>query len=116
MGYVHDEHIEKPIRITRLLHSSINADNYWPCISFDIKMNILPGFYNICRNTSPWSTQDSPNILREVGKAGMGPKKVSGTASELQNTEEDKEEEEEEEEEPELSSISTPWMASIPSA
>ncbi|XP_034194569.1 uncharacterized protein LOC117610845 isoform X3 [Osmia lignaria lignaria] len=110
MGYVHDEHIEKPIRITRLLHSSINADNYWPCISFDIKMNILPGFYNICRNTSPWSTQDSPNILREVGKA------VSGTASELQNTEEDKEEEEEEEEEPELSSISTPWMASIPSA
>nr|XP_034194861.1 uncharacterized protein LOC117611077 isoform X5 [Osmia lignaria] len=43
MGYVHDEHIEKPIRITRLLHSSINADNYWPCISFDIKMNIPPG-------------------------------------------------------------------------
>nr|XP_034194664.1 uncharacterized protein LOC117610920 isoform X2 [Osmia lignaria] len=115
MGYVHDEHIEKPIRITRLLHSSINADNYWPCISFDIKMNILPRFYNICRNTSPWSTQDSPNILREVGKAGMGPKK--GTASELQNTEEDKEEEEEEEEEKqELSSTSTPWMASIPSA
>nr|XP_034194665.1 uncharacterized protein LOC117610920 isoform X3 [Osmia lignaria] len=111
MGYVHDEHIEKPIRITRLLHSSINADNYWPCISFDIKMNILPRFYNICRNTSPWSTQDSPNILREVGKA------VSGTASELQNTEEDKEEEEEEEEEKqELSSTSTPWMASIPSA
>ncbi|XP_076545537.1 uncharacterized protein LOC117610920 isoform X4 [Osmia lignaria lignaria] len=109
MGYVHDEHIEKPIRITRLLHSSINADNYWPCISFDIKMNILPRFYNICRNTSPWSIQDSPNILREVGKAG--------TASELQNTEEDKEEEEEEEEEErELSSTSTPWMASIPPA